>query len=191
MGLGLRLDKHRTMQEETQNQNQSTEPQPAPDAGRDELQKKLAECEVKRDEYLAGWQRERADFQNYKKDETKRAGEMRDFMTAGLVADILPVLDSFDIALYFVPDDLRGHKWIHGTEQMHIQLLDILKREGVETIKSEGEMFNPTFHEAVGEVESDKPEGTIVEEIQRGYTLNGRTIRPARVKVAKTVKHDS
>ncbi|MDO8557636.1 MAG: nucleotide exchange factor GrpE [bacterium] len=151
----------------------------------DDLAAKLAECEKKRDEYLAGWQRERADFQNYKKEETKRAGELRGMLTENIVHELLPVLDSFDIALYFVPDDLRGHKWIHGTERMHIQFLDTLKRQGVETINTEGAMFNPAFHESVEEVASDKPEGTIVEEVQRGYILNGRTIRPARVKVAK------
>ncbi len=139
---------------------------------------------AKADEYLAGWQRERADFQNYKKEETKRAGELRGMLIEDIVHELLPVLDSFDIALYFVPDDLRGHKWIHGTERMHIQFLDILKRQGVETINTEGEMFNPAFHESVEEVASDKPEGTIIEEVQRGYMLNGRTIRPARVKVA-------
>src|SRR3989344_3381747 len=85
-----------------------------------EALKKLAECEAKRDEYLAGWQRERADFQNYKKEEVKRAGELRGMLTESIMHDLLPVLDSFDIALYFVPDDLRGHKWIHGTERMHI-----------------------------------------------------------------------
>lgn len=150
-----------------------------------DLAGKLTECEQKRDEYLAGWQRERADFQNYKKEEMKRAGELRGMLTESIMHEILPALDSFDIAFDFLPDDPATQKWAKGMEQVRFQLLDILKREGVETIKAEGEMFNPMFHESVEEVASDKPEGTIVKEMQKGYMLNGRTIRPARVKVSK------
>lgn len=170
-----------------------TQNQPASDAAPDaasptppsDLEQRLAECQKLSQEYLAGWQRERADFQNYKKDEARRAAELREFAGARLITEILSVLDSFDIALDFVPDDLKGHRWIHGTEQIHFQLLDILKREGIEIIPTEDETFNPALHEAVEEVKSDKPEGTIVEEVQRGYVLNGRAIRPARVKVAR------
>ena len=149
-----------------------------------DITKKLEECEKKRDEYLSGWQRERADFQNYKKEEIKRGAEMRTYLQEGIIRDVLTVLDSFDIAFDFVPDDLKGHKWIHGTEQIRAQLFEVLRREGVEVIKTDGEMFNPEKHEAVEEVASDKPEGTIIEEVQKGYILNGKVIRPARVKVA-------
>ena len=163
------------------------------------------EIRAKADEYLSGWQRERADFQNYKKEEMKRAGELRGMITENIVHDLLPVLDSFDIALEFMPSVVEAGKMPqtesepvstitvekieafkklkHGFEQIRFQLLDILKREGVEVIKAEGEMFNPAFHESVEEIASDKPEGTIIEEMQKGYILNGRTVRPARVKV--------
>lgn len=151
----------------------------------------LVECAAKRDEYLAGWQRERADFQNYKKEEVKRAGELRTYLAEGMIRELLAVLDSFDMAFDFLPNDPSTQKWAKGMEQVHFQLLDILKREGVENIKAEGDLFNPALHEAMEEVESDKPEGTILEEMQKGYMLNGKVIRPARVKVAKTMKHES
>jgi len=147
----------------------------------------LAECRKKCDEYLAGWQRERADFQNYKKEESRRGAEMRTYLTESMVRELLTVLDSFDIAFDFVPDDLKGHKWIHGTEQIRAQLFEVLRREGVEVIKTDAEVFNLALHESVEEVASEKPEGTIVEEIQKGYMLDGKVIRPARVKVAKKI----
>lgn len=159
-------------------------PQPA-----DDLAAKLVACEQKRDEYLAGWQRERADFQNYKKDEFKRLTESREAITAAIIEDILPVLDSFDMAFDFVPEEPAAHKWARGVEQVRLQLLDILKRMGVEAVKvEEGKMmFDPALHEAVEEIASDEPEGTILEELQKGYALNGKTLRPARVKVSKLV----
>jgi molecular chaperone GrpE len=156
----------------------------------EEIKANLAECEKKRDEFLAGWQRERADFQNYKKDEYKRADLVRGTLASSIILELLPVLDSFDIAYDFIPDDLKEHKWLKGTDQIRMQLLDVLRREGVEQIKvAEGEtLFDPAVHEAIEEVESEKPEGTIIEEMQKGYTMNGRVIRPARVKVAKSMK---
>ena len=150
-------------------------------------EEKLKKLQAKCDEYLAGWQRERADFQNYKKEEVKRASEMRTYLAEGMIRELLTVLDSFDIAFDFVPDDLKGHKWIHGTEQIRAQLFDVLRREGVEVIKTDGEMFNPEKHESVEEVASDKLEGRIVEEVQKGYVLNGKVIRPARAEVAKKI----
>jgi molecular chaperone GrpE len=153
----------------------------------DDATQKLSAAETKRDEYLAGWQRERADFQNFKKDEFRRLTEARGAITATLVEEILPVLDSFDIAFDFVPEDLANHKWIHGTDQIRLQLLDVLRREGLEPVKiNVGEtMFDPASHEAMEEVVSDAPEGTVLEEVQKGYVLNGRVVRPARVKVAR------
>ena len=164
-------------------QPRSTEQTPADKT----LEEQLSECKTKCDEYLAGWQRERADFSNYKKDEMRRLAETRDAITENLVNDILPVLDSFDIAFDFLPQEPSVVKWAKGMEHVRVQLLDILKRMGVDAVKvEEGKtMFDPSMHDAVEEVESDKPEGTIVEVMQKGYAMDGKVIRPARVKVGK------
>src|SRR5947209_5398354 len=116
------------MPDETQKTNAAPEP-----AKEDPLKA----CEAKRDEYLAGWQRERADFQNYKKEEVKRLDSIRESLTGSLTSEFLPVLDSFDIAFDFLPDDPETKKWAKGMEQVRFQLLDILKREGVELIHIE------------------------------------------------------
>ncbi|PIR02140.1 MAG: nucleotide exchange factor GrpE [Candidatus Nealsonbacteria bacterium CG_4_9_14_0_2_um_filter_37_38] len=176
----------------------------------EELKKKLEECQKLKEEYLAGWQRERADFLNYKKEEMERIGGILKYANAELILKILPILDNFEIAARQNPVrslEKAGLNWqekerinhvIQGFLQIKAQLQDFLKNQGVEEIKTVGEKFDPNFHEAVEEVEppytkivenekeSKKVEpGIILEEIQKGYTLNGRVIRPAKVRVSK------
>jgi molecular chaperone GrpE len=152
----------------------------------EDLKKKLKECEKLKNEYLAGWQRARADLINYKKEEMERVGELIKFSANGLILKILPILDNFEIAEKKLPENLKKDENIKGVLQIKNQILNFLKEQGVEEIKSVGERFDPNFHEVVGEVEAkDKEPGTIVEEIQKGYKINGRLLRPAKVKVAK------
>jgi molecular chaperone GrpE len=150
------------------------------------LKKKLEECQKLKDEYLAGWQRARADLINYKKEELERVGELIKFSANGLILKILPILDNFEIAEKKLPENLKNDENVKGILQIKSQILNFLREQGVEEIKSIGEKFNPNFHEVVGEVEEKgKEPGTIIEEIQKGYKINGRLLRPAKVKVAK------
>ncbi len=148
----------------------------------EDLKKKLGECEKQRDEYLDGWKRAKADFINYQKDEGKRAEEIFKFSNSVLVQELLAVLDSFELSFAMSGADEKTKK---GMEIIYSQLKDILNRQGLEPIKSLGEKFDPSLHESLAEVKSDKEPGTIVEELSRGWKLNGKVIRPARVKVAK------
>lgn len=143
----------------------------------DRIKEELKKCQKERDDYLAGWQRAKADFINARKDEEKRREEFLKFSNQLIIADILAVLDSFDLAL--------SHYESKGFYLIQAQLNDILKKYGLSVIKSAGEKFNPEFHEAVAEIESDKESGTIIEEVQKGYTLNGKVLRAAKVKIAK------
>ncbi len=149
------------------------------------LKDDLRKCGDEKKEYLDGWQRAKADFINYRNDEGKRMEDMARFVTTGLIQDILPVLDSFELAhLNFESQNLGGLE--RGVLLIRSQFGDILKKRGLEQIKVEtGEKFDPEKHESIGEVESDKEEGTIAEEVQKGYTLRGRVLRPARVRLAK------
>ena len=148
----------------------------------------LAQCKAQSAEYLNGWQRAKADFINYKNDEGKRLEDMARFMTRSLMQDIFPLLDSFDLAVKHFGD----HKEANDTEEekgillIRSQLMDILKKRGLEVIAIMlGEPFNPEKHEALGEVESTFPSGSVAEEIQKGYMLQGKVVRPARVRVGK------
>lgn len=146
----------------------------------------LNRCMRELQEYLTGWQRAKADFVNYKNEEAKRLEDTARFMTRSLVSDILPVLDSFDLACEHWEQKSGSEQDVKGILLIRTQLLDILKKRGVQAIAChKGDPFNPELHEALGEVESDFPEGTIAEESQTGYMLQGNVIRPARVRLAK------
>jgi molecular chaperone GrpE len=169
------------------------------------------EKEKKAEEYLAGWQRARADLLNYKKEEMERFEQVLKFAGEEFILKILPILDNFNLTARqnFLPENLNGQekeridKIIQGFLQIKVQLEDFLKSQGVEEIKC-GEKFDPNFQEAVEEVEpafaeaassaevasatkaeSAGKSGTILEEIQKGYLINGRVLRPAKVKVSK------
>ena len=152
----------------------------------EELKKKLEETEKLKNEYLAGWQRARADLINYKKEEMERVGSFIKIAQEGLIFEFLPILDNFDIAEKNIKKELKENDNVKGLLQIKQQILDFLKKKGVEEIKSVGEKFNPAYHEVVEEVDTDEFEtGTIVEEVQKGYKIDGRILRPAKVKVAK------
>jgi len=170
------------------------------------LKEGLEECQKRKEEYLAGWQRERADFLNYKKEEMERIGELMKYANEELILKILPVLDNFELAEKNLKENRDDNEYIKGLLQIKRQLLDFLKCQGVEEINSVGEKFDPNFHEVVEEVPSDSPalasakagdlakegveseavkSGTIIEEVQKGYKTNNGLLRPAKVKVAK------
>ncbi len=152
----------------------------------EELKKKLQDCERLRDEYLAGWQRSRADFLNYKKEEIERIKGLLDHTKEELILKILPILDNLERAEQNIPENLKNSNWVKGIFQIKNQFKNFLKNEGVEEMKIEGENFNPNFHEAIEEVErKDKKSGEIVEVVEKGYLINGQLLRPAKVRVAK------
>ena len=160
----------------------------------EDLQKKIEELEKQKAEYLTGWQRERADFLNYKKEEMERIGQLINYAKEELILDILPIMDNFEVIEKKLPENLKKDDNVKGLMQIKIQFQDFLKTLGVEEIKSIGEKFDPNFHEVVEEVESSSAKatedkeiksGTIIEEIQKGYKINGRLLRPAKVRVVK------
>ena len=152
----------------------------------EELKKKLEECQKLKDEYLAGWQRARANFLNYKKEELERIGELIKYADVGLILKILPILDNFDLAEKKLSENLKNDENIKGVLQIKTQIQDFLKNQEVEEIKTVGEKFDPNFQEVVEEIEkADCEPGTVIEEIQKGYKIHGRLLRPAKVRVSK------
>lgn len=147
-----------------------------------EPKQELERCQSERKEYLDGWQRARADHLNYKKDESKRLEDIARYVSSSLVGDMLPVLDSFDLALgHGLPPEVE-----RGILLIRSQLEDVLKRRGLEHISTQpGAVFDPALHESIGEVEAEYPPGSIAEVVQKGYRFNGKVLRPARVRLAK------
>jgi len=150
-----------------------------------EIENELKECEKLRDEYLAGWQRAKADFLNYKKEETARISELMDYFRAQQILEILKIIDNWDRAMKHKPKEIKDSVWLKGIEMIENQLKELLKSEGVEEIKTIGEVFNPEIHEAIEETDGSGESGEIVEVLEKGYTLNNKLIRPAKVKVNK------
>lgn len=144
----------------------------------------LTKCQKDRDEYLAGWQRARADLINYKKDEAERISRTIQFANEDLISDLLVVLDSFALvenSLVSRDSDLKPFLLIKS------QLENVLKHRGLEKLKvKKGDNFDPIFHEAVEAVKDEAFEtNQIIEVVADGYNLNGKLIRPARVRVSK------
>ncbi|MCX6721108.1 MAG: nucleotide exchange factor GrpE [Candidatus Staskawiczbacteria bacterium] len=137
----------------------------------------------KEEEYLNGWKRERADFLNYKKDEMERIGQLVKYSNEELILNIMPILDNFYLAEKHLPEN---KEFASGFTQIKKQLEDFLKKEGIEPIKTFGEKFDPNLMEVVEEIETkEKESGVVIEETQKGYTLHGKMIRVAKVRVTK------
>jgi molecular chaperone GrpE len=150
------------------------------------LKKLLEDEQAKSAEYLDSWRRAAADFSNYKKRQEKDAGELTKFANSMLISRLLPVLDDFDRAFQTVPDNLRDLTWIDGINLISRKMRAILEAEGLKTIEAEGKAFDPNLHEAVIHEESEShDDGTVITELQKGYKLNDRVLRPTLVKVAK------
>jgi molecular chaperone GrpE len=126
-----------------------------------------------------------ADFANYRKRNDAERIDFAKFAKADLIAKLLDVLDGYDRALATVPEDVKGQPWVEGMWLVERKLRSILDAEGLEPIDSLGTSFDPYLHQAVAYVESDEPEGTVIEEHQKAYRLHDRVIRPALVTVAK------
>lgn len=152
------------------------------------LKKKLKKCLAERQEYLNGWQRAQADFINARKEHESARKESDAFVKKDVFSRIIPVVDSFEMAF----KDRKAWEqidknWRSGIEYIYKQLLDTMKEGGLSLIDPLGEKFNPQLHESVELIKVNKKEkdGEIVEVMQKGYKINEKIIRPARVKVAE------
>jgi len=141
--------------------------------------------QAKVEELTNDLQRMTADFANYRKRNESERNEFAKFAKSDLIARLLDVLDGYDRALATVPEELKGQPWVEGMWLVERKLRSILDAEGLEPIDSLGTPFDPYLHQAVAYVESDEPEGTVIEEHQKAYRLHDRVIRPALVTVAK------
>jgi molecular chaperone GrpE len=163
------------MDDETQKEIQQPEP--------NELEAKLSEAEKQRDEYLGGWQRTKADFINYKKEEMKHMEDVARYGNESLIKDLISVLDNFDLGLRTME---KAGPVERGIYLIRSQIDDILKKRGLEKVSVKaGDEFDPMIAEAMAEVPSDRPPGVIVEEVEPGYRLHDKILRPARVIISK------
>lgn len=145
------------------------------------LKQALAEEKKKAEAHLTGWQRAQADFINYKRRNEQEREETGKFANTVLMLSLLPILDDFERAFAAIPARSAKSSWATGIRLIERKLRASLEAQGLSQIKVLGEPFDPNFHEAVRQ---DKgKDGIVVEELQRGYKLHDRVIRPAKVVV--------
>jgi molecular chaperone GrpE len=154
----------------------------------EELQHHLDDARAQGDEHLRAWQRAAADYANYKRRTEEDRELLARFANATLIGKLLTVLDDFDRALEHVPEDAH-EGWVDGVRLVERKLRGVLESEGVTPIEALGLPFDPNVHEAVvHEPTSDHPDNQVIGELQRGYRLHDRVLRPALVRVANNPK---
>jgi len=156
-----------------------------PDAPAASETSELADLQRERDDFKDRWLRKSAEFDNYRKRIERERREQADQAVVGLLQDVLPVVDDFDRALT-VDAGEGGAAYRKGVELIHGKLHDLLRRYGVTPIDALGADFDPNLHQAVvHEVSAEHREGEVMSELQKGYMIKDRLLRPAMVKVAK------
>ncbi len=151
---------------------------------KEETKKEIERCKEEKEEILNSLKRERADFLNYKREEEGRITSSINYFLEKITLDILPVLDSFEIAKKAIPDNLKEDEHVIGFLKISDQLNNFLRTISVEEIDCLGKDFDPYLHEAV-EMVDGKDQGKIKEEVQKGYKLKDKVIRPSKVKIVK------
>jgi molecular chaperone GrpE len=145
----------------------------------DDLRKKV-------DDFSDGWQRERAEFANFKKRVTRDQDAEKQNSKLAILRKYLDIHDDLELAIKNMPDHVKSDAWVNGITLIYQKLSNLLNSEGMQPIPAENCAFDPSLHEAISNEEVEGFEsGKIIEEIQKGYMIGERVIRPARVRVAK------
>ncbi len=152
-----------------------------------DLTEQLTRAKAQAAEYLDGWQRARAEFANYKRRTDQERSEMIAMAGADVLRQMLPIIDDFERAARTLPDDLKDNAWVNGVMLIHRKLMGVLDASNVKTIPvNPGDAFDPNLHEAVTHEDADQySSGQIIAELQHGYKMGERVLRPAMVRVAK------
>ena len=163
------------------------------DDGEEDLKKTLKKfradlkvCRKEKEEYLTGWQKERADFANYKKQEEDRKANFSEAMRERILSRFLTVIDSFNMAFANKEGwEKVDENWRKGVEYIYTQMNNIFEEYGVKPVGEVGESFDPSMHESIEMVPTDKKQDDhkVSQVVQKGYKLGDRIIRPARVNI--------
>lgn len=152
-----------------------------------DLNEQLKQARAEAAEYLDGWQRSKADFANFKRRMELERLEMFNSVSGDILTRVLPAVDDFDRAVMTLPEELKDNGWVSGVLLIQRKLSSLLDQSGAKQIPvSAGDEFDPTIHEAITHEESETiMSGHVIAEVQRGYKMGDRVLRPALVRVAK------
>ena len=152
------------------------------------LKEKLKKAEAEKQEYLTGWQRAKADMVNARKRDEEERKEYIKFANAGLIEELIPVLDSFDMAMGNKEAWEKADKnWRIGVEYIHSQLLKVLTENGIKVLDPQNETYDHNHQEAISHdpVTDPKLDNMVIQVVQKGYSLNGKVIKVPKVKVGE------
>jgi molecular chaperone GrpE len=174
-------------------ETETVQGQATPEAGQKEslvdevmaLRQELAEAKTKEAEYLDGWQRARAELSNARKRFQRDQEQAYANARADVLTRVLPIVDDFERAQATLPESLSKVTWVEGVLLIQRKLQALLDQDGVVPIQTVGEKFDPFLHQAVTHEPSDTvPEGQVIAEMQTGYLLGDRVLRPSMVRVS-------
>ena len=168
-------------QQESEDLNSQVEPEVAEVEDIEALKQALAEEKKKAEANLANWQRAQADFINYKRRSEQEKEEIGKFANTILMLNLLPILDDLERAFTSTPPQMAKLTWVDGIRLIERKLRASLEAQGLSQIKALGEPFDPRLHEAT--MHGKGKEGIVIEELQKGYMLHDRVIRPTMVVV--------
>jgi len=149
-------------------------------------QSETKELETKCQEYLDGWKRSQADYENLKKETDRKVKDLVEYSTANVILEVLSIYDHFKLALEHQPEEVKTANWQEGLNHIKKEFEQFLNKFEIEEIKTVGEVFNPAIHEAVGDEVSAEPANQVIREVRPGYSIKGKLIQPAQVIVSKT-----
>jgi molecular chaperone GrpE len=145
----------------------------------------VSKLQLERDEYLNGWKRALADYENYKKEQQKRSHDHHNYQVASFFRELLPLFDTLSQTMSHIPPDQTNKGWYQGLQALHKQWKQFLDSNGITPIESEGKEFNPELHEALAIENNPKaPDNSILSVASEGYILKDQIVlRPAKVIV--------
>lgn len=177
------VDKRKLTEEPADEAGAPSAEAPSGDVAEEDLARALEEARAQAASYLEDLKRLKAEFENYRKRMVKEQTGMIERASASIVERLLPILDNFELALMAADRTKDYESMVKGVEMVYGELLEVLKREGLERIDSLHKPFDPEVHEAVMHAEGEGDEIVVLDEMRPGYKLGGRVIRPAMVKV--------
>jgi len=155
------------------------------------FEKQLEELRREKEDLYDRLLRKHADFENFRKRTEKDKREFQQYALSSFMLELVSILDNFERALSH-PEDQSGAEYRKGVELIYRQLKDLTEKRGLRAIHTQGEIFDPKFHEAIArELRNDLPENTILDEMQRGYFLHDKLLRPSMVKVSYRTDGDA
>jgi molecular chaperone GrpE len=149
----------------------------------EQLKNELHAEKEKAENYLDQWKRTQADFDNYRRRTDQEKAEISQNTTCLVLDNILPVMDDLDRALSSIPEESADLPWVDGIKLIYKKFHSILQSMGVEEVCALGQPFDPALHEAVAHMEGD--EGKVINEVQKGYKMKDKLVRPSQVVVGK------